>query len=216
MRHAEHSTHIRRRSRTRRGLSLLECMLAVGMLGLSASMIAGALSYAYRAQNRELGTLGAAELASTLILQYLDERESMPSAGLPIAYGPEGNEVFYRWDLSDKPARLENNPRAEAQAETNATGASMADRFRQITIRVWRSEESEGSFTYTGGSGTAVITRLYHPLAFEYRSPDTLQKMVESEEGVRRLMEQIMGAGDQPIEIGTTQASSESNSGGGR
>lgn len=214
MRQPAHSTPSSRPLHARRGLSLLECMLAVGMLGLSASMIATALSYTYRSQNRELGTLGAAELASTLVLQYLDERESMPASGLPIAYGPEGSEVFYRWDLSDKPARLENNPRAEAQAETNATGASMADRFRQITIRVWRSEQSEGSFTYTGGSGTAVITRLYHPLAFEYRSPDTLQKMVESEEGVRRLMEQIMGAGDQPIEIGTTQGSAES--GGGR
>ena len=190
----------------RPGLSLLECMLAVGILGLAAAMVAGALGYAYNAQARERATLGAAELGSTLILQYLDEKESMPASGLPLAYGPTGAETLYRWDLSDRPVRLTNNPNAEVRVETANANAAMTDRFRQVTVRVWLGEQSGGSFRFEPGAGSATLTRLYHPLAFEFRSPDSLQKLVQTEEGIRRLMEQILGAGDAPIELGTVQS----------
>jgi type II secretory pathway pseudopilin PulG len=174
------------RQPARPALTLLEVVLAVTLLALIAGTAGTALSYVVAGQERQSRRMASAELANRLILQYLDDENSMPRPGTIIRYAAD----YYRWELTQEPLRM----RAARQTPLPAGGtlrATHLERLKRVTVRVWLSEESGGAREWGPGVPGISITRLVDPLAF--RNPDSFGNMLNTDEGMRRLLEQMMG-----------------------
>ena len=69
-------------------MTLIETLLAVVILGLVTSSLAGALAFVHRAERLEDLRLAAHELANRLLLQYLDDETAVERMrGKPLDYG---------------------------------------------------------------------------------------------------------------------------------
>lgn len=176
----------------RRGLTLIETVLAAALLGLVAAGIFSAISSMAASQDRQLQRLGAAELCHRLILQYLDDKDAMPSPTAPLAYA----ERRYRWSLSEEPVKLKLPTAREVQAASAPQRTIPLDRIKLITVKVWLSEESGGTRDPAGLTPQFAITRLVDPFDIS-RNPDSADNMLSTEAGRRRLFEQLIGSGGQ-------------------
>ncbi|MCA9298616.1 MAG: hypothetical protein KDA28_06090 [Phycisphaerales bacterium] len=190
-----------RRHLARPGMTFLEVVLAVALLGAIASTMFGAFEFLFRADARERHQLASAELAHRLMLQFLDDEESMPAPNLPVPYGPADNESLYRWSLERYQLRYEESVAVqEAQSNSRRTRTSPTDtreNLQQIVITVWLAEDSGGSTEPMPGTPMARIVRLYDPM-FIMRNPDSADYLIQDPE---RLIRQITngGAGAQPM-----------------
>jgi hypothetical protein len=160
------------KTRSRRGLTFIETVCAVALLGIVAATMFGAFNSIIGAQKRQQHRLNAMEVANRLILQYLDDKDTMPGAGLPVEYARER----YRWDLREVPVRLEAARPEVAEERSSSTPVSV-DRMQAIAVRVWLSEESGGSLEYTEVVPAVTLTRLMDPIAL--RNPDTNKTLLE-------------------------------------
>ena len=77
------------------GLTFIEVTLAVALLAIVSSTIFGAFGYLMGRQRVEQQKLGSMEVANRLMLQRLDDENSLPASGLPVEYGPDR----YRWEM---------------------------------------------------------------------------------------------------------------------
>ncbi|MCA9277025.1 MAG: hypothetical protein KDA29_13470 [Phycisphaerales bacterium] len=172
-------------ARARRGVTFLEALLASVLLAMVASTLAGGVSFMTNSQRRMDQKLGAAELANRLILQYIDDRESLPDRSLPIEYDID----LYRWTLEEAPVEFVfDNIQADDAAGVGG-GASLS-RIKLITVRVWLSADSGGSLAYASDVPSCSITRLIDPLAFN--NPDSLKTLLEQPGGLERLFNSMM------------------------
>jgi type II secretory pathway pseudopilin PulG len=166
----------------RRGLTFIETVCAVAMLALVSAAVLGAFNSMISQQDRQNHRLGAMELCNRLVLQYLDDSDTMPASGLPIVYGNER----YRWELKKVPVRL--LPARPEVAEDRASASTVSvDRMQAVTVTVWLSEESGGSQTYEPSAPSATLTRLMDPIAM--RNPDTTKYLGQSAAKQRELIE---------------------------
>ena len=172
-------------ARARRGVTFLEALLASVLLAMVASTLAGGVAFMTNSQRRMDQKLGAAELANRLILQYIDDRESLPDRSLPIEYDID----LYRWTLEEAPVEFVfDNIQADDAAGVGG-GASLS-RIKLITVRVWLSADSGGALAYTSEVPSCTITRLIDPLAFN--NPDSLKTLLEQPGGLERLFNSMM------------------------
>ncbi|MDX9911939.1 MAG: type II secretion system protein [Phycisphaerales bacterium] len=198
---------------SRRGFTLLEAVLAALMVGLAASLLAGAGTLAARVQARERQRLAAAELCNRLVLQYLDSRDALPPGAAPIDYGPDR----FRWALSDKAIRFEPHPSLARNAD--ARGGLRVDSYRQITMRVWLAEDSGGDRYPSDATPQYAISRLIDSLAF--RNYDSFAKMVEGG-NIGQIMNVLEGgqaeerSAGSSIDAGSDAGSSRAPRGGSR
>lgn len=161
-------------------------MLAVTLLAIVTAMIMGAIGSMVMAQVRQHHQLGAAELANRLVLQYLDDKRSLPAAGLPIVYGRDK----YRWDYSEQPITLTS---AKPEANTNRnTGALSLNRLKAVVFRAWLAEESGGSAFFDGGAPAFSIARIVDPIAL--RNPDSIDYMLKNPEAYKEFLANFTGA----------------------
>lgn len=174
-----------RRYTTRRGVTFLESVLASVLLALVASTLAGGVSFMTQAQRRMDQRLGAAELANRLILQYIDDRESLPDRTLPIEYDID----LYRWTLEEAPVEFVFDNMQDDSSGGVGSGANLS-RIKLITVRVWLDGESGGSRSFASEVPNCEITRLIDPLAFN--NPDSLKTLLEEPGGLERLFESMM------------------------
>ena len=174
----------------RRGLTFLEAILAVVLLSMVAVSLSSAVSFMSQAQHRMDQKLGAAELANRLILQYIDERDSLPDRALPIEYDID----LYRWTLEEQPVKFEFDDHGVEEAGNNVGGGVSLDRIKLITIKVWLAADSGGSRSYTSNVPNAVITRLIDPLAFN--NPDSLNTLLQKPGGIEKLFESLLDLED--------------------
>lgn len=165
------------RCRARAGLTFLEVVLASAILALVAAFVFAAFNHMISSQERQQRRLGAAELCNRLILQYLDDKETMPSPTLPVAYGG----ARYRWRLTEAPAHL-TPARPDVAAERIGASSLTVDRIQLITVNVWLSEESGGSFVNDGTSPSYTITRLMDPISTS-RNPDSFANLLANPQG---------------------------------
>ncbi|HYF14275.1 MAG TPA: type II secretion system protein [Phycisphaerales bacterium] len=177
---------MRTRRSIRRGLTLVETVAAIVILSLIAGTVLSGTNIVMRSQKRIQYRMGAAELANRLLLQYLDDPDSMPNPSLPVAYGPNR----YRWSLAKAPvalapARTDNLTAQEQQ------GGLAVDRIEAVTVRVWLSEESGGAFVPAADTPTFAITRMVDPIADAYRNPDSSKNMFATDAGRRRILERF-------------------------
>src|SRR5262245_11648844 len=166
----------------------METVCAVAMLALIAAAVLGAFNSIFAQQKRQSYRLGAMELCNRLILQYLDDADTMPAKNLPIAYGNER----YRWELAEIPVRLVPARPDVAEDRANSSVLSV-DRMQAISVRVWLSEESGGSDAYDPRVPSASLTRLMDPIAL--RNPDTTKVLAHSSTKQRELLERFRTIG---------------------
>lgn len=174
-----------RRSRSNRdGLTLIEAVAAITLLAVLAATVLSSLSGMIKAQTRQLQRLGAGEIANRLMLQYLDDPQTMPAEGLPVAY----DGARYRWQLAKSSARL-----TPAVAGDSSRGGLSLDRLGTVTIRVWLSEESGGSATFgLAGVPNYTLTRVVDP-TYVFRNPDSLDNMIKNPQRMREFQEMFTG-----------------------
>lgn len=174
-----------RRYATRRGVTFLEAVLASVLLAMVASTLAGSVAFMTRSQTRMDQKIGAAELANRLVLQYIDDRDSLPDKALPIEYDVH----LYRWTLEEAPVEFVFDNVVADSSGGVGSGASLG-RIKLITIRVWLSADSGGSLAYSSEVPNCTITRLIDPLAFN--NPDSLETLLNQPGGIERLFESMM------------------------
>ncbi|MBX3382198.1 MAG: hypothetical protein KF864_01690 [Phycisphaeraceae bacterium] len=181
-----HSTTHGARFSTRRGVTFLEVVLSVVLLSMVTGAVLSAINGVVYQQTRQMHRLGAAELSNRLMLQYIDDKESMPQRGLPVAYGRD----LYRWELVEEPVSLTHG-RAEVASRGNPN--VNLNRLRRITIAVWLSEESGGTYLNDGITPSFTLSRVVDPVFGQLRNPDTANHILTNERLRRQFMEAITG-----------------------
>jgi len=167
-------------------MTFLEVIFASAALGLLVTSLTSAIGFMVAREARLQHRLACSELAHRLIIMHLDDPGSMPSDSLPITYGRD----YYRWesDLSE----LNIEPVSRDLLESRAADKTL-DRFREITVRVWLSEDSGGTRRPEQGVPQVVLSRVFDRLP---ANPDSLEKLTGSDDDLRRLIEIITGEGD--------------------
>jgi type II secretory pathway pseudopilin PulG len=171
---------------SRRGLTFLEAILAVVLLSMVATTLSSSVSFMSQSQRRMDQKLGAAELANRLVLQYMDERDSLPDRALPIEYDMD----LYRWTLEEAPVKFEFDDQGINNADSNVGSGVSLDRIKLITIRVWLAADSGGTRSFSPEVPNVVITRLIDPLAFN--NPDSLETLLAKPGGIEQLFESLL------------------------
>lgn len=183
-------------------MSMLEVVFAVATLALITAAGFASIDFVMRLNLREQQRLGAAEVANRLLITYLDDEKSLPSEFNTISYG----EFSYRYRKSrTKFSVIEARP---SEAPAGGSRPLSLDRFQQITVRVWLSEETGGSFDGTGAP-SVTLTRLLDPVAL--RNPDSLDARRGSPEGMRGMMDELKDASNMPGSSGTNRPAPGTN-----
>lgn len=174
---------------SRRGMTFLEVVFASVLLALVAGSMFAAFSFIFTSQTREQARLGAYEVANRLVLLYLDDSVKMPDPNKTLDYGPPEALQRFRWQYKEEPVQVYEV--AGDQRDSTRQSPLSNDRFKRVTVRVWLSEYSGGSATYEGTNVQATVTRMLDPIA--PRNPDSYMNMIQSPEGLQKLVEQLMG-----------------------
>ena len=170
----------------RAGLTFIEVVAAVALLGVVAAALLGVLAFLGGSQSRQSQQLASAELANRLILMYLDDPTAMPAGREPIAYGPSQ----YRFRYQEEPVQLVE-ARPEGRTATRTQSPLTNARFVQLTVRVWLSERSGGSREPDDGAPGATLTRIMDPIA--NRNPDSLANIMSNPVRMQQWMERMGG-----------------------
>jgi type II secretory pathway pseudopilin PulG len=198
----------------RRGLTLLEVVLAVMLLGLAAASIMSALAYVANHAERSEQRLGAYELANRLVLQYLDDQDTMPSEALALEYG----NYVYRWKLREQTVKMETTRKQEQRRSRTAstTGTTVSapqglDRFLRITVEVWIADDSGERSSPPPLEKMAEVSRVFDPIF--PRNPDAMSRFDEND--LNRLLSRLLGTSAPAGGNQGNGASGGSGSGGG-
>ncbi len=189
-----------------RGLTMLEVVFAVVLLGLVATSASALLSLSVRLHTDNMQRLGAHEVANRIILMYLDARQSVPPESLPIAQG----DYRYRFSVTEEPVRMQVKQTAAA---VRSQGQVPLDRFKRVTVRVWVVAEGTEGRGDVRGEQMAELTRIYDPLADLFRNPDSRDRLVSSPEGLQSLIQRFSNITPSQPQGGSPAPASQ---GGGR
>jgi len=172
-------------------MTFIEVTLAVALLALLSSTVFGAFSYLMGRQRLEQQKLGAAEVANRLMLQFLDDPDSLPAAGLAVEHGPDR----YRWDQVQTPVKIKpvepSNPQPVAAGARSSN--MLIDHTVQVTMRAWLSEESGGSTELDSSVPNVTITRIVYPTLS--RNPDSAANLRNTPNGFQRFRDLLTGEG---------------------
>jgi prepilin-type N-terminal cleavage/methylation domain-containing protein len=168
-------------ARSRAGLTLLEVVLAVVILGLVAAAITGAISTVETLGERSRQTVAAHELAHRLVLTWLDDQKRMPTETLPLDYGP----YRFMWDKEEVNVRMDIN---DAQRSATSSAPQALNRFKLVTVNVYMAEGS-GPQPYPGPQ-LASLSRIYDPAA--PRNPESM-KTITDPDNLSRLLRELTG-----------------------
>lgn len=168
------------------GMTFLEVVSAVALMGVVTAALLGLLAFLGGSQSREAQQLAAAELGNRLILMYLDDPTAMPPGRDPIAYGPNQ----YRFDYREDPLQMaEARPEGRTASRTQSPLSNA--RFVQLTVRVWLSERSGGTRGPGEGAPGATLTRIMDPIAM--RNPDSIANIQSNPTRMQDYMNRMGG-----------------------
>ncbi|MFG0283322.1 MAG: hypothetical protein ACF8R7_02775 [Phycisphaerales bacterium JB039] len=175
----------RRPARARRAMTFLEVMLATAMLALVTASVFSAINFAIGSQSRQEQLLGAAEVASRVVVMYLDDPDAtLAQQGKPMDYGP----YRYRWRADAQAIELRADADAEAQGGPTSGGGVSLSNLKELTVLVWLSEESGGGYDPVPGVPQFSVRRMLD-MNPTFRNPDSLQGAMEG----GTLLERILG-----------------------
>jgi len=188
----------------RRGVTFLEVVLAMALLGLAAATIANVVGFITAMQRRQQTTLGCAEVSNRLILQYLLNPKKLPARGLPIEYQADD----YRWDIQVDPIEYEVSPEVElALDEDGAPQASSPMSLDRVVVTVWLSDESGGSRQRDEGAPQVSLVRVVDRLNLS-RNPAIRRGFMQAgEQGIADLIDLVTNGGGLPSAPATPSTS---------
>ena len=179
---------------SRKGMSFLEVVVALAILGMVAATSFAAITAITSQVRASRSTLAATELGNRLILQYMDDPTRMPQSSLPIEYA--GNR--YRWTLREGSVTLNPAIPPESAERTSGSATRRLDRFKTISLTVWLGEESGGSYIPQESTPVATLTRLMDP--YTLRNPDAIDRLMADPDRRAQFIEAFTnpGAGTTP------------------
>ena len=181
---------MRTRRTSRRALTLLEAVCAVAMLGIVATSMFSTIDFIMSRQTSQERRLAAMELANRIMLQYLtDPREIEDDRNLPLRYHNGPHADLFRWDMEISDVGIELDD-AVQDLDEDALGFTRR-RLEHITIRVWLSEHSGGTYLPDDSPVLVELTRLADPAAM--RTPEQIERLYEDPE---RILDIFGGLGD--------------------
>lgn len=175
-------------------MTILEVVLATALLVLIAAALLSAVVYAQRAEALRVRRLAAYEVASRLLLQYVDQKNNpdFPKPSAPIDY--EG--MRFRFELTEEPADV---------IALRGEPPRFAQNTRLLRVRVYRGIESPGGEVLRGDL-LAELVRPNHPLVMLVRNEDSK---------ARQLMDPEVLAGLQQLQPGAASGAGGGGGGGG-
>lgn len=176
----------------RRGVTLLETVLATVLVAMVATTLVSGLGYVHASHARQEAQLGAAEVANRVMLQRLDDEKSLPSPSLAVAYGK--NRYYWRVDKQKVDLKVQQR----GAGSTNRSGGLRLDRLELITVKVWHETSPNVNPAITGEQPSFQLARIIDPIAM--RNPDSIMKAIGSEDGVANLLNRfsnLQGGGEQ-------------------
>ncbi|MBS0197206.1 MAG: type II secretion system protein [Planctomycetes bacterium] len=187
----------------RRGMTFLEVILSIVLLTMVTGMIMTAINGVISNQTRQHQRLAAAEVANRLMLQYIDDPESMPARNAPVKHGRD----LFRWEVVEKGVTL-TPAKAVDSSTPRAANALTANRLKTVQLNVWLSEESGGSYAPTNIVPAFSITRIVDPIFGQLRNPDTADSIMKDPVKRQRFLDAVTSmannAGSRPIGNGKT------------
>lgn len=198
----------------RRGMTMLEVVFAVVLLGLVATSAASLFGLLTRLHTDNNQRAAAYELANRIILQHLDDPKEVPSESAALPYGP----WRFRFDLDEQPVRMVVK---QTEAAARTADKIPMNRFKMVTVRVWIAAEGTEGTTDAAGEEMASLTRIYDPLAaMLFRNPDARERRMQRSDQIQELMrlmaEGAGGAGVPAGGAGTRPQPGRNPGGGGR
>lgn len=189
-------------ARRRSGTTLIEVVCASVILAIAVTMIASSVAAVTMADIRARQRLEALELANRLLLQFLDDKEAMPSESAHL----ESGLGTYKYKLVESPIGLSFPEGSVFEASENQSRKVM-DQTKLVSVTVWAATP-DGVGGYTAGEQMATLARINNPLSVLSRNPDTMARIASDPS---RLMAMVM----KMIEDGSIPTASGSGSGGG-
>ncbi len=143
----------------RRGVTFLEVVFSAVILAIAAGAISGGFALIERLSLRDDARLAGHEVAHRLILQFMDDPESLPPEHLPLEMG----RFRFRYTLG-KEALVEDavaETGVERREGRNVTNLDMADRLRGrlLLLRVQVNWEHENGAV----DEVASLSRVFDP-----------------------------------------------------
>ncbi len=195
----------------RSGMTFVEIVVATALLGVVSAAMFGMFSFATGMQLRQQRMLGCAEVANRQMLLYLDDPTKMDQAPKVVTYGTPDHQAKFRWEYREEPIQLIE---ANADARDQTHGSTLpTDRFLQVTVRSWLSEESGGSRFPDDSTPTVTLTRMLDPLY--PRNPDSFMNMLQDPQGFQKFMGSMIG-GNQGTAINGSGRNQNGRNGQGR
>lgn len=174
----------RRRTSSRPGVTFLEVVLGVVLMGLVAATLGATVSAVGKSFQRQRDRLAAAELASRILLIRVDDEAGMPDQSLPVAYG----EREFRWKIETRPTLITLAGPAQVRRDQRAAGGGvdLSRRILAVTVTTWLAEASGGAYHFEPDLPHAVMTRLIDPIAFS--TQDSAERRLDTQEGIERFL----------------------------
>jgi len=180
-------------------LTFLEVVCAVAILAMVTATVVGAMSFVVAMQQRQQKKLNAAEVANRLMLIYLDDPTELDRMGPLVPYGG----AKYRWSKAEGGVTFRPAKTAPAPGQPgggNNTTASGMERFVNVSISAWLSEESGGAFKPEPETPASTLARLVDPVPM--RNPDSLNYTVSNDELRARMIAGFLRGGTRTTTTG--------------
>lgn len=162
-----------RTNRTRRGITILEVITSLVLLFGVGSMVLSAFGYVERAAARDRIRLAGHEAAHRIILQFIDDPDSIRNATDPVLV----NGQEFGFELTEELLVSESNDsggfvgtaRREFDLET-----LLSNKLKLIRVRVWINERKAG---YAPMQTVASLERIYNIM----NNPDVLLQFLRDQ-----------------------------------
>jgi len=163
-------------ARARRGLSILEVVIALVILSLITAMVSGVVSAQYAVERAVEHERNALEVAHRIILQHIDDESVLRGQSRRVPHG----EYTYMFEIDREVLQIA--PASDYEGEIDQTVVGDVEVFargdigfeeivryklQRVTVRVFHED---------GGNGLASLTRVYNPF-------------LDPERGLERILE---------------------------
>lgn len=175
---------------SRRGVSLIEVVMASMLLAVIASAVVGGIATVVSGDARNQQKLEALELANRLLLQYLDDKAAMPKPERQVEQG----RGIYRWSMRESPVQLSMPEQSVIDKPADGPGAKTLNKLVLLSVSVYVGVP-DGMGGYTYGDRVCTLTRMYHPLSVIYRNPDLIKRLAADPGRMMEIMLDLIDAG---------------------
>lgn len=198
----------------RRGVTILEAVLATVILGMISVAVAATITYVQKSAENGKHKVHGYEVCSRLMLQWLDDETAMPPQDAPYNDGT----YLFTWEVRTDTIEITMPPGSMLQPPLDGNAAQLLKAQKLITVRVYEAS--------AGGSGGAItgpmiaeLRRTHNPQSkLAGRNPDANKRLTQNRDRVFGLVQEISRGGTKPTPAPTPtsrQPATNSSGGGG-